>query len=337
MSKRANFKLIGLFVMGAISLMLITVIILSGGKFFKRTYPYALYFDESIRGLNPGAGVYYKGVQVGSVKSIKLFYTKNDEALHSVVIVELEPDSVTSLDTMQKIMGTPDEISIFIKKGLKAQLTMQSIVTSQLIIILDFFPEMKPVYHRYLKEYEEIPTIPTQLEQFTQAIQDLRLKETAKKLIKTIDGIENFINSPETKEGLKSYMAAGKSAHELLQKMDSQVIPLLENVKETSEAARQAMIQAQKTLAMEEGAPGQIASDARQTIEKAQDTLKKVDDSLANINRFMSENAEVSYQAQDTLREFSEIAASMRSLADYLERHPESLLRGKEKIKGEGK
>jgi paraquat-inducible protein B len=337
MSKRANFKLIGLFVVGAISLMLITVIILSGGRFFKRTYPYALYFDESIRGLNPGAGVYYKGVQVGSVKSIKLFYTKNDQALHSVVIVELEPDSITSLDTMKAIMGTPDEISFFIKKGLKAQLTIQSIVTSQLIIILDFFPEIKPVYHRYLKDYEEIPTIPTQLELFTQAIQDLNLKETAKKLIKTIEGIENFINSPETKEGLHSYMAAGKSAHELLQKMDSQIIPLLQNVKETSDAARQTMIQAQKTLAMEEGTPGQIASDARQTIEKAQDTLKKVDDSLAAINRFMSENTEVSYQAEDTLREFSEIAASMRSLADYLERHPESLLRGKEKIKGEGK
>ncbi|HEY9160145.1 MAG TPA: MlaD family protein [Desulfomonilia bacterium] len=337
MSKRANFKLIGLFVVGAISLMLITVIILSGGRFFKRTYPYALYFDESIRGLNPGAGVYYKGVQVGSVKNIKLFYTKNDQALHSVVIVELEPDSITSLDTMKAIMGTPDEISFFIKKGLKAQLTIQSIVTSQLIIILDFFPEIKPVYHRYLKDYEEIPTIPTQLELFTQAIQDLNLKETAKKLIKTIEGIENFINSPETKEGLHSYMAAGKSAHELLQKMDSQIIPLLQNVKETSDAARQTMIQAQKTLAMEEGTPGQIASDARQTIEKAQDTLKKVDDSLAAINRFMSENTEVSYQAEDTLREFSEIAASMRSLADYLERHPESLLRGKEKIKGEGK
>lgn len=337
MSKRANFKLIGLFVVGAVSLMLITIIILSGGRFFKHSYPYALYFDESIRGLNPGAGVYYKGVQIGSVKNIKLFYTKNDQALHSVVIVELEPDTVTSLDTMQGVMGTPDEISLFIKRGLRAQLNIQSIVTSQLIIILDFFPDTKPVYHNYLKEYEEIPTIPTQLEQFSQAIQDLHLKDSAKKILKTIEGIERFINAPETQEGLKSYMAAGKSAHELLQKMDAQIIPLIKDVKETSQSARAAMEQAQKTLAMEEGASGQIATDAKQTIEKAQDTLKKVDDSLATINRFMSENTEVSYQAEDTLREFSEIAASMRSLADYLERHPESLLRGKEKIKGEDK
>jgi paraquat-inducible protein B len=337
MSKRANFKLIGLFVIGAISLMLVSVIILTGGKFFKQRYPYALYFDESIRGLNPGAGVFYRGVQIGAVKNIKLFYTKYDQTLHSVVIIEIEPDSVMSLDTRKKLVGTPDEISVFIKKGLKAQLNMQSIVTSQLIIILDFFPEMKTEYHNYLTEYKEIPTIPTQLELFTQALQDLRLKDTAKKLLKTIDGIESFINAPETKEGLKSYMAAGKSAHELLQKMDSKIIPLLEDVKETSQAARQAMVQAQKTLALEEGAPGQIVSDAKQTIEKAQDTLKKVDESLATINRFMSENTEVSFQAEDTLREFNEIAASMRSLADYLERHPESLLRGKEKIKGEDK
>jgi paraquat-inducible protein B len=337
MSKRANFKLIGLFVIGAISLMLITVIILTGGKFFKQRYPYALYFDESIRGLNPGSGVFYRGVQVGAVKNIKLFYKKNDQTLHSVVVIELEPDSIMSLDTRKKLVGASDNISIFIKKGLKAQLTMQSIVTSQLIIILDFFPEMKPEYHHYLTEYEEIPTIPTQLELITQSIQDLHLKDTAKKLLKTIDGIESFINAPETKEGLKSYMAAGKSANELIKKMDAQIIPLLEDVKETSQAARQAMVQAQKTLALEEGAPGQIVSDAKQTIEKAQDTLKKVDESLATINRFMSENTEVSFQAEDTLREFNEIAASMRSLADYLERHPESLLRGKEKIKGEDK
>jgi paraquat-inducible protein B len=337
MSKRANFKLIGLFVIGAISLMLITVIILTGADFFKQRYPYALYFDESIRGLNPGAGVFYRGVQIGSVKNIKLFYTKYDQTLHSVVIIEIEPDSVMSLDTRKKLVGTPDEISIFIKRGLKAQLTMQSIVTSQLIIILDFFPEKKPEYHHYLTEYQEIPTIPTQLELFTQALQDLRLKDTAKKVLKTIDGIEGFINAPETKAGLKSYMAAGKSAHELLQKMDAQIIPLLADIKETSQAARQTMVQAQKTLALEEGAPGQIATDARQTIEKAQDTLKKVDESLATINRFMTENTEVSFQAEDTLREFNEIAASMKSLADYLERHPESILRGKEKIKGEDK
>jgi paraquat-inducible protein B len=337
MSKRANFKLIGLFVIGAISLMLITVVILSGGKFFKQTYPYALYFDESIRGLNPGAGVFYRGVEIGAVKNIKLFFKKEDQTLHSVVIIELEPDAVMSLDTRKKIMGTPGEILLFIKKGLKAQLTMQSIVTSQLIITLDFFPNMKTEYHHYLNEYQEIPTIPTQLEQFTQALQDLRLKDTAKKLLKTIDGIETFINAPETKAGLKSYMAAGKSAHELLQKMDAQIIPLLEDVKETSQAARQAMVQAQKTLAMEEGAAGQIATDAKETIEKAQDTLKKVDESLATINRFMSENTEVSYQAEDTLKEFNEIAASLKSLTDYLERHPESLLRGKEKIKGEDK
>ena len=337
MSKRANFKLIGLFVIGAISLMLITVIILSGGKFFKQRYPYALYFDESIRGLNPGSGVFYRGVQVGAVRDIKLFFKKDDLTLHSVVIIELEPDSVMSLDTRKKIIGATFDMSIFIKRGLKAQLTMQSIVTSQLIIILDFFPEMKIEYHGYLEEYEEIPTIPTQLELFTQALQDLRLKDTAKKLLKTIDGIETFINAPETKAGLKSYMAAGKSAHELLQKMDSQVIPLLEDVKETSQAARQAMVQAKKTLALEEGAAGQIATDAKQTIEKAQDTLKKVDESLSAINRFMSENTEVSYQAEDTLKEFTEIATSLKSLADYLERHPESLLRGKGKIKGEDK
>lgn len=318
MSKRANFKLIGVFVIGAISLILVTVIILSGGKIFSQRFPFALYFDESIRGLSPGASVFYKGVEVGSVKKIKLFYKEEDKSLHSVVIIEIEPNSVMHLGTRKKLVGNPDEISKFIKSGLKAQLTMQSLVTAQLIIVLDFFPDIPAKYHNYLKEYEEIPTVPTQFELISQAIQDLHLKDTAKKILKTIDGLENLINSPETRAGLKSYMAAGKTANDLLKKMDAEIIPLIEDVKQTSQAARQAMIQAQKTLAFDDGTQGQIAKDTKETIEKAQDTLRKVDESLATINRFMNENTEVSYQAEDTLKEFAEIAASLKALADYL-------------------
>jgi len=326
--------MIGLFVVCAIFLLAASIVVLSSGNLFTKKFIYAMYFDESIRGLNPGSGIFFRGVQVGQVKEIKLFYKEDDMTLHSVVIAVIEPENIIKLKSRNKIKGESNQIHMLIKRGLRAQLTLQSLVTSQLIIILDFFPGSAETRHNYLPEYDEIPTIPTQLEQFTQAVSELHLKETAKKLIATIDGIESFINSPETKENLKQFLEAGKTAHSLIKKVDEGIIPLLNEIRMTTDSAKLAMEQAQKTLAMEEGVPGKIASDARQTIDKAQETLKNIDKSLASIDRFMTENTEVSYQAEDTLKEFSEIAASLKSLTDYLERHPESLIRGKEKIKG---
>jgi paraquat-inducible protein B len=63
--------------------------------------------------------------------------------------------------------------------------------------------------------------------------------------------------------------------------------------------------EAQKTL-----------SDARKAVDDLRKTLGTVDQTVGP-------------QATSTLTELSKAAASIKSLADYLERHPESLLKGK--------
>ncbi|HAJ27055.1 MAG TPA: hypothetical protein DCG53_07400 [Syntrophus sp. (in: bacteria)] len=330
MSKQASMKMIGVFVVGAVVLLTAAVVIFSSGQFFKKQNFYALYFDESVRGLNAGAPVYFKGVKVGAVTDVRLYYKPEIEALHSAVVIELDPSRVINLSTGRKETAEAGDIKYLVeKKGLKGQLDIQSLVTGLLVITLDFYPDKPMDRHNFMKQYEEIPTIPTQYEQLTKALQDLPLKDMVQKLDKIISGIEGGVNSKDTQEGVKSLAKAAKEAEGLIKKMNEQLGPTITDLRAASEAARGTFRQAEKTLAMNEGVPGQVAAKAKDTLDQAKGTLKKMDDSLAALNRFTQENTEVSFQLGDTLREFSNIARSLRALTDYLERHPEAILRGK--------
>ncbi|MDI9569164.1 MAG: MlaD family protein [Pseudomonadota bacterium] len=336
MSKQPNMKRIGIFVVGAVILLTAAIVIFSSGKFFQERKFFALYFDESIRGLNTGSQVYFKGVKVGVVHDIRLFYHPEKDLLLSAVIIELDQDRVVDLRTREKVETEARAVQHLVNtQGLKAQLDIQSLVTGQLIITLDFHPDRPAVFHKYLEEYEEIPTIRTQYEELTRALRDLPIRDMAKKLDKIIEGIEAIVNSPETREGVKSLAQAGKEAQQAIKKMNEQIGPVLADLKATSGAARGAFQQAEKTLAMSEGVPGQLAAEAKETLAQTKAAIRKVDDNLAAMKRFTQENTEIAYQLEETLKEFSGIARSLRTLTDYLEMHPEAVFTGKKTTGGE--
>ena len=70
MSSKANPTAIGAFVIGALAIAIGGVVALGGGKFFKDTTTYVMFFDSSVSGLRVGAPVEFRGVNVGSVTKI---------------------------------------------------------------------------------------------------------------------------------------------------------------------------------------------------------------------------------------------------------------------------
>ncbi len=58
-------------------------------------------------------------------------------------------------------------------------------------------------------------------------------------------------------------------------------------------------------------------------------TLAAARAALDSANRALQPNTALAQSTVDTMREMSRMAASFRTLADYLERHPEALIRGK--------
>ncbi len=331
MSKKASRSLIGAFVLGAIVLAVAGVLIFGSGKFFKKTRKFVMFFEGSVKGLNVGAPVIFRGVKVGQVTDITLHFYGKELTILIPVYIELDVKGVLVTGDVPR----GQYIQAFIKKGLRAQLQMQSFVTGQLVINLDFHPD-KPI--RLVgteKRYPEIPTIPAPIEELTKTIQDLKLNETVKKLDSAIEGVNRVANSPELKEAIVALNQVLRSLDALARDVDSKVVPVASSVREASEAARGAFVQAEKTLAFKEGVPGEIAASIRDTLKAARMTLEETQKAVAGVKRVADQNANLGYDLSVTLEEISSLSRSLRSLTDYLDRHPEALIRGKKTSGGD--
>jgi len=334
MSKQASKTKIGAFVLGAIALVVAGVLIFGSGKFLRDLEKYVLYFEGSVKGLNDGAPVMFRGVKVGSVTDIVLRYNPEDLAVYIPVIIEVERDRFKSVSG-KKVIKAP--IGELIDRGLRAQLQLQSMVTGLLMVDLDFYPDEPPKLVSEEKVgYPEIPTISSELQKLTKTIEQLPLDEIVNKLAKSLDGIEKIVNSPDLQGSISSLKKALDSADSLLVHIDKKVDPLMAQIEDTSDAARGVFVQAEKTLALEEGVPGELASNIKETLASAKDAMASASDALKESKKtlaaykgIVAEDSDVIYEVNTAMRELSEAARSIRYFVDYIDRHPESLLRGK--------
>ena len=141
MKKRISPTLIGAFVVGALILLVIGVVAFGSGQLFRKTQEFILYFDGSVNGLRIGAPVKIKGVDIGSVKDIKL-ETELGSQIHKIpVIIEIDLKKVIRRGVSREEAMDPNTIREFVKQGLHGQLQTESLVTGVLYVGLDWFPE----------------------------------------------------------------------------------------------------------------------------------------------------------------------------------------------------
>ena len=76
MSKQANTKLIGAFVIGAVVLVISGILLFGSGRLFSHQRKFVLFFEDSVKGLNIGAPVDFRGVNIGTVTDIKVVVAK---------------------------------------------------------------------------------------------------------------------------------------------------------------------------------------------------------------------------------------------------------------------
>lgn len=253
MSKKASSTIIGAFVLGAVVLVIAGVVIFGSGTLFSKTQKNVLFFQGSVRGLTVGAPVLFRGVKVGQVTSMQVKFYEREVNILIPVFIEVDTRSVILVNG-----EPPKDLQPLIKKGLRAQLQLQSFVTGQLVVDLDFYPDKPARFIGTERRYEEIPTIPAPIEELTKTISELPVKEVLVQLNSTLASIERLTNSPSIQRTLNSL---------------SQVI-------------------------------------------------KKIDG-------FVGRNENLGYLTGETLEDVSRMAKSLHSLADYLDRHPEALIKGK--------
>lgn len=358
MSRQANPKVIGAFVIGAVALIVAGILVFGSGRLFKDTQKCILFFEGSVKGLNIGGTVDFKGVRVGTVREIKVQLDRKDLSVKIPVIVEIEPDRIAQVHGDGRKVpkeikkGTKKILTVFVERGLRAQLKMQSFVTGQLYIDLDFYPD-KPA--RFVAEgigYPEIPTIPSNLEALSKTFEKLPLEEIAGKLTSAIEGIERFINSPDLKGILSSSHQAVNDVRALLHSIDSEIKPLAVNLNGAVDDARKlirnvddqvkpisAGIQgtttdARKVLTSVDRKVEPLLTNLDEAVRATRGAIAQADKTLAAVEDFTGERSAVRYELIQALKELSAAARSLRVMADTLERHPEALLKGKEKQGG---
>ena len=142
MSKQANKMAIGMFVVGAVVLAVAAIIVFGSGKFFVKTDFYVVYLPGSVKGLRIGAPVMFRGVKIGEVTQIRLYSVDKGMSIEIPVIFKVDPDQIHDVGSVVETDEASEEqfLDEMIKMGLRAKMDMQSFVTGQKMINIDFFP-----------------------------------------------------------------------------------------------------------------------------------------------------------------------------------------------------
>lgn len=269
------------------------------------TIPYLVYFDGSVRGLHIDAPVEFRGMKVGRVADVRLVYDSETDSLAIPVVIEIEPQRVGIVGDVTS--NAPDEHAVMahlVDQGLRAQLASGSLLTGELLVALDFHDDQPFASLGYDQHYPEIPSVPSDLEGLTRSVTDvvnqiaaLPIEEIGADISHILGSVDALVSSPDIQQSPASLKGALDDVRSLITKVDGQTGPLLTALLDALESADLTLDQATATLASAEGMVG--------------------------------EGSQVRFGLDNTLTEISGAARSIRIFADYLERHPEALLRGK--------
>lgn len=328
MSKQASPALIGGFVLGAVVLLIVAVLVFSSTKFFTPKERFVVYFGGSLNGLAIGAPVKLKGVQVGTVTGIVVEYEGDKLGLMTPVYFEFEPEKLASIGTLRRL-PFDERVKVLIEQGLRAQLAMQSLVTGQLYIELAFFPDTPVKLVKVDSEVPEIPTIPSDTEEIKNTISHLvteirrlPLEEIFATLLEAVRNINMVTSSEEFQHSAQAADETLEAAHRLIAHIDNKVDPLAASLEFTLADTRKLMRRVDRHVEP-------LSASTKQALVSVQTAMEQAEAAMASMQNITGETSPVYNDLSTALGEISKAARSLRVLADYLQRHPDSLLYGK--------
>jgi len=312
MAKQPNRMMIGVFVVISLIILAVSVAVLGSGKFFKKTQKFVLYFNETIKGLDVGSPVLFEGVPVGSVIDISIVADPDKEQTEIPVVIQVELDRF-KVRLAGQLVDPQKNMPRLIAKGLRGVLSLQSLITGKLLIEIDFYPGTPVNLKNISNQYTEIPTIPSTASKIGRALDKLDLEAVQTKLEAALDGIAKLTTNPDLAASISHLKDTLRDARKLVNRVDRQVDPLAKDTKKTV---------------------NDIGKLARNLDGRVGGVATSLDKTLLSARGVISEDSPLVVELQNTLKEISAMSRSIRELADYLEQHPETLIRGKKKAGG---
>ncbi len=314
MSRRASPRIVGAFVVAAVALAVGAVLVFGSGRLFRETYPFVAYFDSNVSGLAPGAPVKFRGVEVGTVRDVRLALPGEIRPLEDnsiAVVFELDADRIRSKGGLARI-NDPVYVDSLIKQvGFRAQLTLESLVTGRMYIELNVLPDREARFASLGGPYQEIPTVRTGFEELQAKLFDIvaevgevELDSILETFFAVVGSVEELVSSPEVKSAIESL---------------SDAIGELETTLED----------AQRLMASADSSIGPLRASLTATSDRFAATADQLDSTLVSLRTVLEPGSPIVFQLEGALRDFAAATRSLRSLTEFLERNPSAILRGR--------
>lgn len=325
--KRFNSSVIGVFVIGALALAVVGLITFGGQGWWRDRSEFVIYFKESVHGLERGSSIKFKGVRAGRVAEINVTYHPETGTAIAQVVCEVDRSTVVDPQGRELDIRQDETLRRLVEEGLQARLNLIGI-TGMLFIELDFFGETrKESFALGHPELQVVPSLPSALSGVTDhvaevarqlesmdfeglgaaatrflntastTLEEANLEELIGSLHETVEGLNELLRSEELRSAVTSAGQSFEDMSRLARRMEAQVDPLAENLGATSEELRA--------------------------------TLEEVAETFSALHDIVGPRLGLGPHLAETLDNLNEAARSVQRLADFLERNPQALLRGR--------
>ena len=309
---------------------------------YTKKIKFIMFFDSSIRGLNLGAPVEFKGIKVGTVLDVRLEFDSGSTSFRIPVLIEIEPQRIIERGN-QEMDQSHQALQRLVKRGLRARLQTGSLLTSQLFVELDMHPGSPINLSGSDTPYPELPTLPTSnFGAITQSAEDLLAKlnavdikevtsvlidtiKTANKTMhnadKAIESANTLIGTPGIPEAIENIRITLKNFKNITQKVDdsnliASATKTFSSVDKTINSADKAINNA-NTLISAPGIPEAI-EDIRIALKNFKNITQKVNDTnlIASASKTLSNVGEIITKSNQTLSNANKAIDSMISTTD---------------------
>ncbi len=341
MTRQANPTVIGAFVLGALVLVVVAILVFGSGAWLKARVAMVTYFPGSVQGLSLGAQVQFQGVQIGEVTEIGLDYVVADDRFSIPVSYDIWPDAIGVIGRGD---GELDPVAfakrLVEERGLRAKLEPVSLVTGQYAVSLGMGTRTPPRYVGIGVKGIEIPSIESTRDRFADILEKVSLDDLLAGATGTLAAVRSLLDSGSLQTLIGRLDDTLARIGRLSDDIGAQVKPLGAQVERTlTQYATLADTLATRANALADslgataGDMGRLSQHLDAQVEPlaatANSALRQLGTTLGTVEAAVAQGSDLRYSLNQLLAEATGAARSLRSLADYLERHPEAIVRGK--------
>lgn len=329
MKTKISPSVVGAFVIGAFALGIIALLTFGGVNFFFKPQRFMVYFDESISGLDPGAPVKLGGLRIGRVVNLTIQYEAKTNRSVAAVECELSREGLTDEHGTKIDVASRDALQRLIDHGLRAQLNAQSYATGLVFVELDFMnPKEHPAPPASPDEkYLVVPSVLSPISGFQNSLTEIltNLKRT------DFAGLSHdlMVLMAETRAKLDALDLKG--AVDQWKKTGAQVEALAANpdFKRTFDNLNAAVGELRAAISRIDAQVAPTSGELQATLAEARRTIATFNTTAETARKFLNRNSVVGDELADTLQHLNEAAESVKRLANFIERNPNSIITGK--------